>query len=107
MPKRTFKVGDDIYDIEESESASFLKDMPDAKEVKSFIVGKDTFDIDVSDVDAFLTDMPDAKPINGVQKKNSDETKSKPISFGYSTPQEAVSAGSEIPFQSPFYLRRP
>jgi len=69
MPKKTYKVGNDIYDIEDSESVSFLKDMPDAVEVKSFIVGKDTFDIGVDEVEDFLKDMPDAKPLNAEKKK--------------------------------------
>jgi ribosomal protein S18 acetylase RimI-like enzyme len=61
--KRTFKVGNDIYDIDESQVSEFTKDAPDAIEVKSFLVEKDTFDIPLSDVDGFLKDVPNAKPL--------------------------------------------
>ena len=63
MPDRTFKVGKDIYDIQEKDVDAFLKDFSDAVEVQSFTVDKDTFDIPLTDVDAFLKDFPKAKPL--------------------------------------------
>jgi len=70
MPKRTFKVGTDTYDIEENEVKSFLTDMPNAVEFKSFINDNDTFDIALNDVGDFLKDMPNAKPTFKEEKKN-------------------------------------
>jgi hypothetical protein len=64
MPK-SYKVGEEIYDIEDKDVESFLNDMPDAVEIQSFVVDKDTFDIPVSDVSDFLKDMPNAKPLKG------------------------------------------
>jgi len=61
MPKKTYKIGEDIYDIEESDVSSFLKQAPNAKEVKSFLIGKDTFDVEIPDVDAFLKQVPDCR----------------------------------------------
>lgn len=61
--KKTFKVGNEVYDIEETQVKEFLKDVPDAIEVKSFTVDKDTFDIPLNDVNDFLKDVPDAKPL--------------------------------------------
>lgn len=69
MPKKTYKIGEDIYDIEESDVSSFLKQAPNAKEVKSFLIGKDTFDVEIPDVDAFLKQVPDAKPLFDEVKK--------------------------------------
>ena len=37
MPKKTYKVGEEVYDIEDSDVSSFLKDMPDAKGI-SFLI---------------------------------------------------------------------
>jgi hypothetical protein len=61
--KKTFKVGSEVYDIEETQVSEFLKDVPDAVEVKSFVVDKDTFDIPINDVGDFLKDVPNAKPL--------------------------------------------
>ncbi len=75
MPKKTYKIGEDIYDIEESDVSSFLKQAPNAKEVKSFLIGKDTFDVEIPDVDAFLKQVPDAKPLfDEVKKKRTSNT---------------------------------
>ena len=63
MPDRTFKVGKDVYDIQEKDVDAFLKDFSDAVEVQSFTVDKDTFDIPLNDVDAFLKDFPKAQPL--------------------------------------------
>lgn len=70
MPdNKTYKVGDDLYDIPDTEAESFLKDNPHAVQVNSFVVGKDTLDIPVNEVDAFLKDNPDAAPL-----KKKDQT---------------------------------
>ena len=60
---KTFKVGNDTYDIPYAEVKNFLKDNPQAVEVQSFVVGKDTFDIPLSEVRAFQKEMPNAKPL--------------------------------------------
>ena len=55
MPdKRTLKVGNDTYDIEDKDVSSFLNDMPNAIELNSYKVGKDTFDIPLPKVNEFL-----------------------------------------------------
>jgi len=71
--EKTYKIGNDIYDIPDSESGSFLKDNPDAVEVNSFMVGNDTLDIPVNEVDAFVKEMPGAKPL-----KKKEQTISEP-----------------------------
>jgi hypothetical protein len=63
--KVTYQVGEDKYDIDPSESQAFLKDFPDAVQLKSFVVGKDTFDIHPEEEADFLKDFPDAKPTFG------------------------------------------
>ncbi len=68
-PGKTYKVGNEVYDIPDSESQAFLKDNPGAIEVRSFRKGTDTFDIPLPEVDSFLKEVPDALPING-EKKN-------------------------------------
>lgn len=70
MPKKTYKVGEEVYDIEDSDVSSFLKDMPDAIEVQSFVSDKDTFDIPVNEVQSFLKDMPTAKPLYDEKKSS-------------------------------------
>lgn len=67
MPNKTFKIGNDIFDIPEKEVSSFLADNKDAQEVHSFKVGKDTLDIPVEEVDAFLKETPNAVSL---KKKN-------------------------------------
>ena len=74
MPKKTYKIGEDIYDIEDSDVAAFLKQAPNAKEVKSFLVGKDTFDLELPDVDAFIKQVPDAKPLYEEPLKKKEQT---------------------------------
>jgi len=61
--KKSYKVNDEVYEIPVKESADFLKDYPDATEVKSFIMGKDTFDIPLPDVESFISENPDAKSL--------------------------------------------
>ena len=63
MPDKTFKVGNEIYDIPEKDVSAFMKDFSDAIEVQSFIVDKDTFDIPINDVQEFMKDYPNAKPL--------------------------------------------
>ena len=61
-----------VYDLKDNEVNDFLKDFPDAAEVKSFVAGKDTFDIPLNEVADFQKDYPDAKPLGApvVEKKN-------------------------------------
>ena len=63
MPDKTFKVGNEIYDIPEKDVSAFMKDFSDAIEVQSFIVDKDTFDIPINDVQEFMKDYSNAKPL--------------------------------------------
>ena len=70
MPDKTFKVGNEIYDIPEKDVSAFMKDFSDAIEVQSFIVDKDTFDIPINDVQEFMKDYPNAKPLK--KKRFSD-----------------------------------
>lgn len=71
--KRTFKAGDEVYDISEAEVEEFLKDVPSAKEVKSFIVDKDTFDIPLDEIEEFTTAVPTAKPLFEEEPTQSQE----------------------------------
>jgi hypothetical protein len=61
--EKTYKVKGEVYNIPESESGSFLKDFPEATEIKSYVAGKDTFDIPVQEVPNFLKEVKDAKEI--------------------------------------------
>ena len=66
-----------VYDLKENEVNDFLKDFPDAAEVKSFVAGKDTFDIPLNEVADFQKDYPDAKPLGQpveVKKKGESTT---------------------------------
>ena len=60
MPnKKRFKVGNDVFDIDEQDVNDFLADNPNA--TQNFAVGNDVFEIKAQDVDAFLADNPNAK----------------------------------------------
>jgi hypothetical protein len=60
MPnKKRFKVGNDVYEIDEQDVNDFLSDNPNA--TQNFAVGNDVFEIQAQDVDAFLADNPNAK----------------------------------------------
>jgi hypothetical protein len=74
--KRSYKVDGQVLDVPESEVSQFLKDVPDAVEVKSYIVDNDTLDIPINEVDDFIKNVPDAKPlfIEEEPKKKSTET---------------------------------
>ena len=68
-----------VYDLKDNEVNDFLKDFPDATEVKSFVAGKDTFDIPLNEVADFQKDYPDAQPLGTpaeVKKKEPAQTKS-------------------------------
>jgi hypothetical protein len=87
--KRTYKVGDDVYDIPENEVSDFLKDTPNATEIQSFVVGSDTFDIPINEVSGFLKEIPSAKSL---KKKEISESGSKEMGSG----QESVSGIGNI-----------
>lgn len=81
MPdNRTFKVGEEVYDIAHSDVNDFLKQNPKAIEAKSFVSDGDTFDIALSDVSDFLKQKPNAMPLG--EKKSSVQTASKPVTTG-------------------------
>jgi hypothetical protein len=63
---KTYKVGNEVYDIPENEANEFLSNFSDAIEVESFIVDKDTFDIPLAETQEFKTQFPTAQPL----KKN-------------------------------------
>ncbi len=64
MPK-TYKIGNEVYDIPDNEAAAFLSDNPNAIEVQSFVSERDTFDIPLSEVESFMKEFPNAKPLKG------------------------------------------
>jgi hypothetical protein len=80
MPDKSYKIGAETFDIPEAEIGEFLKDNPNAEEVKSFVIDKDTFDIPLAEVDAFVKEMPQAK-----------ELKKKDITETTTTEQEGIS----------------
>ncbi len=68
MPEnKTFKIGEDVYDIPSDKVNSFLSKNKDAQELKSFIVGKDTFDVPLDKVEPFLNKYTNAKSLTEKQ----------------------------------------
>jgi hypothetical protein len=63
MPDKTYKIGQDIFDIPETEVDAFVKDNPNAIEIESFKVDKDTFDIPVNEIEGFLKEFPQAQSL--------------------------------------------
>lgn len=61
--KRTFKTASGTYEIPVNKVEDFLKDFPDAQELKSFKVGEAQYDIPMGEEAAFLKDFPDATPL--------------------------------------------
>jgi hypothetical protein len=91
MPDKTFKVGNDIFEIPDSEVSSFLSDTPDAIEIQSFVLGKDTFDIPIGEVEGFLLEMPDAQPLKKKEESVSEDLSS--LSQRLSNPSKAPTLG--------------
>lgn len=87
---KTYKVGNDIFDIPENEEAQFLKDVQGAVEVQSFVVGKDTFDIPLNEVSQFQIDVPNAKPL-----KKKDESVSEAPSISPTRLTAPLTVGQE------------
>lgn len=87
---KTYKVGNDIFDIPENEEAQFLKDVQGAVEVQSFVVGKDTFDIPLNEVSQFQIDVPNAKPL-----KKKDESVSETPSISPTRLTKPLTVGQE------------
>lgn len=88
---KTYKVGNDVYDIHESRQEEFLLDAPNAIEVESFTVEGDTFDIPVGRVEEFLKDAPKAMPL---KKKDIAEVSAE----AYSMPTKSVFGDYEKEF---------
>lgn len=89
-PKKTYKVGNSVFDIPDTEAESFLKDNSNAIEMKSFVSGKDTFDIPLKEVDLFIKDNPTAKPLYDdevVEKKKDVDLSPSVLSVGLSALQ--------------------
>lgn len=70
MKKRSFKVGGQLYDIPEAEVSGFLKDFPDAVEIKTYKVGDNTYDIPLTETNQFEIDMGLKKKDGGSVSKN-------------------------------------
>jgi len=67
--KKSYKVGEEVYDIPSNEVNKFITDFPGAIEVETYLVGKDTFDIPIPEVKSFLASNPKAekkKKVSGV-----------------------------------------
>jgi len=77
---KTYKTDKGIYEIPEKESASFLKDFPNAMEVVSYKMGKDTFDIPVKETQVFLKENPQAVPLK--KKEPSEPLSKEPLAGG-------------------------
>lgn len=92
-----YKVGNDVYEIPDIQSADFLKDNPKAIEVQSFKQDKDTFDIPIADVNDFLKENPKAEPL---KKKEVGSPSLKTVELGYGTLDEALKGTSQSPLQS-------
>jgi GNAT superfamily N-acetyltransferase len=63
---RTFKFGEDIYDVPENEVSVFQREMPDAVEIKEYQIDDDVYDVPVNETPQFLASMPEAKPIEKI-----------------------------------------
>ena len=61
--KRTYKAGNEVYEIPDNELKDFQKDFPNAVEIESFTVEGDTFDIPLDEVDDFVSEFPKAVPL--------------------------------------------
>ena len=61
--KITYKVGSQTFDIPINENAEFIKEFPDAVQMKSYKVDKDTFDIPLAEEKDFIKQFPNAKPL--------------------------------------------
>lgn len=61
MPDKSYKIGDDVFDIPTDQIEGFEKDNPSAVEVESFTLGTDTFDIPVTEVQGFIDQNPKAR----------------------------------------------
>lgn len=93
MPRqKSYKIGEDIYDIPEKEIPDFLKENPKATEVVSYKIGNDTYDIPTAEEIDFLKENPKA-----ISLKKKEEFK--PISIGSETVGEDLQDGG--PLQSP------
>ncbi len=96
MADRTYKVGENIFDISDKDVELFLKDYPSAVEIESYTVGQDTFDIPVNERELFLKDFPTAQPV-----KKKVETISEDLSTGA---ENAPVSSTEQP-QLPSFLK--
>lgn len=67
--KKKFKRGKDTFEVPLNEIPDFLKEVPDAIEVKTYTNGKDTFEVPLNELNDFLKEVPNAKEV-GVKKKN-------------------------------------
>lgn len=99
MPEgKTYKVGNDVFDIPDNDVKDFLRDNPKAVEVNSFLIGKDTFDIPLPDVQDFLKENPQAKSL-----KKKDISASPPAATTRNSAGEGSPSGGTRPNYHDFY----
>ena len=61
--KKYFNIEGTTVEIPQEELDDFVKNVPDAVEVRPFIVDNDTLAIPLGEVDEFMSNVPNAKPI--------------------------------------------
>jgi hypothetical protein len=99
---KTYKVGNEVYDIPENETQEFLSSFKDAVEVESYIVGKDTFDIPLAEIKDFKVEFPNAEPL---KKKVGTEPIQPDLGSGGTASASAVqSTESEGGLFAPIYM---
>jgi hypothetical protein len=99
---KTYKVGNEVYDIPENETQEFLSSFKDAVEVESYIVGEDTFDIPLAEIKDFKVEFPNAEPL---KKKVGTEPIQPDLGSGGTASASAVpSTESEGGLFSPIYM---
>ncbi|MEI6142836.1 MAG: tetratricopeptide repeat protein, partial [Mariniphaga sp.] len=67
---RTFKLGDEYFDVDVLKANDFLAKLPEAIEIQIFKLGKDKFGIPVSKISDFLKDKPNARPLKNYISRN-------------------------------------
>ena len=66
MEKKKYKLGEDVYELNESEAKEFLVDFPDAElinDINRYQVGGNQYDLTEDESEEFLVDFPDAELI--------------------------------------------
>jgi hypothetical protein len=97
MPdKKTYFVGGEAVEVNDTDVQSFLKNYPDAKEGRTFVVGGDTVDVELPHEQEFLKNYPDAKYAYGDPVKKKVPTEPLPgLGGGLPSPAQSVYAKGE------------